>query len=116
MGISELIFGLESHCTLYIETCYTFRNVNLNAIMNITSFIKERITAADFDRFHELMEITKTRQTHILTDPTRMTTEEIMRLAKVIAVAPYELMQFECGERKITPAESKEISQLREVC
>ncbi|MDD5006406.1 MAG: hypothetical protein PHS33_07930 [Candidatus Omnitrophica bacterium] len=80
--------------------------------MQIKEFIKEKITVADYEQLHKILNITKTRKTQILNNPGRMTQKEILRLAFLLEAAPSELINLGCGRDTITISEAVEMETL----
>ena len=79
--------------------------------MNFKLFIKNHLTAAQFDRLPALMNITSTRCTRMLNEPKRMSAQEIISIIKIIntpEISPeYLITEFNCGTRVLTVESSK---------
>ncbi len=81
--------------------------------MELRKFLKENLSAKDFENVHLSLGITPTRRTQIFNHPERMKLNEIQQLVKLVNKQEYPLYYFinklRCGTETISLAKAEEL-------
>lgn len=76
----------------------------------LEDFLKNALTATQWDQLPEKMGWTKNKLTYMLKNPNNMSFEETVAMASLCACQPMYLVEtFGCGKSKITLIEATEI-------
>lgn len=79
-------------------------------LKQFTQYLKDSLSASDFENLHLYLGISGYRLTTLLTGQEDWRLEEIKKLATKLNVAPFELiMEFEVGYKYLTGLELKKI-------
>lgn len=78
--------------------------------MNFKTFVKDKVSASQFEALHEVLNVSKKKLTQMLNEPERMDIEYIRHFATLTGEnAAYLVDTFNCGKQVITIDELDEL-------